>query len=183
MKIHDSSRSIFDGGIEEPSELSEAYSSPRPPTMPPRAVVPAEKKALLLTINEVVPQRQIEAKNAPLSSVQPIPDLTGATTLTTFQNNAGLLTRALNWVRTRQLGRSNTRRLQVAATVSLGEKRFAAVIQIDGLQFLVGGGATNVALLAQLDGKGSFGHLLKENMVTSQERIVAPTAEQLREQA
>ena len=39
----------------------------------------------------------------------------------------------------------------MAATVSLGEKRFVAVIQIDGLQFLIGGGASNVALLAQLE--------------------------------
>lgn len=66
----------------------------------------------------------------------------------------------------------------MAATVSLGEKRFVAVIQIDGLQFLIGGGASNVALLAQLDGKGAFGHLLKESMAVPQLEIAELAAEQ-----
>jgi flagellar biogenesis protein FliO len=52
----------------------------------------------------------------------------------------------------------------VAASVSLGDKRFIAVVQVDGLQFLIGGGATNVALLAQLKGKESFEDLLKETL-------------------
>ena len=99
------------------------------------------------------------------------------------RNESGLLTRALNWIRTRQLGKSNSRRLQVAATVSLGEKRFVAVIQIDGLQFLVGGGATNVALLAELGGKKSFGNMLSESLAFPQERIVDLSVEQMGEQA
>jgi flagellar biogenesis protein FliO len=64
--------------------------------------------------------------------------------------------------------------------VSLGEKRFVAVIQIDGLEFLVGGGATNVALLAQLDGKGSFGQMLNQSMALPQEGIAEPAGEQTR---
>jgi flagellar biogenesis protein FliO len=81
-----------------------------------------------------------------------------------LQNGSGLLSRALNWIRTRQSGRSRGKRLHVGATVSLGEKRFVAVIQVDGQQFLVGGGATNVTLLAQLNGKETFGELLSESM-------------------
>lgn len=71
----------------------------------------------------------------------------------------------------------------MAATVSLGDKRFVAVIQVDGLQFLVGGGATNVALLAQLNGKESFGDLLKESMTVNRKQIGDPKAKQAREQA
>ena len=70
----------------------------------------------------------------------------------------------------------------MAATVSLGDKRFVALIQIDGLQFLVGGGATNVALLAQLNGKESFGDLLQETMTVQKKLIDDPTASQAKEQ-
>jgi flagellar biogenesis protein FliO len=43
-----------------------------------------------------------------------------------------------------------TRRLRVAETISLGEKRFVALICVEGREFLVGGGASGVSLLAQL---------------------------------
>lgn len=56
-------------------------------------------------------------------------------------------------IREQQIARYKHKRLQVAETVSLGEKRFVAVIKVDGREFLIGGGATNVALLAQLDVK------------------------------
>jgi flagellar biogenesis protein FliO len=51
--------------------------------------------------------------------------------------------------RTQQLA---TRRLRVAETVSLGEKRFVSIVQVDGTQFLVGGAAGSVSLLAVLEG-------------------------------
>jgi flagellar biogenesis protein FliO len=81
-----------------------------------------------------------------------------------IQNAIGLLSRAWRWIRARRISRSSSRRLQVDASVSLGEKRFVAVIQVDGLQFLIGGGATNVALLAELGRKESFGEVLNETM-------------------
>jgi flagellar biogenesis protein FliO len=70
----------------------------------------------------------------------------------------------------------------VTDTVSLGEKRFVAVIQIDGLQYLIGGGATNVAMLAQLSAKGTFGDLLTATMSIPKMQIADPTAGQTREQ-
>jgi hypothetical protein len=82
----------------------------------------------------------------------------------TVTNATGLLSSAWQWIQAHQANRSNTKRLQVATTVSLGEKRFVAVIEIDGQQFLVGGGATNVALLAQLDSGGSFSTLLRDSL-------------------
>ena len=44
------------------------------------------------------------------------------------------------------------RRLQIAETVQLGEKRFVAILRVDGEQFLIGGSATGVSLLASLPG-------------------------------
>lgn len=72
-------------------------------------------------------------------------------------------------LRAQQIARTSSKRLQVAATVSLGEKRFVAVIQVDGREFLVGGGATNVALLAQLGAKKSFNGVLTKTMNASEE--------------
>jgi flagellar biogenesis protein FliO len=73
-------------------------------------------------------------------------------------------------IRAQQIARSKSKRLQVAETVSLGEKRLVAVIKVDGREFLIGGGATNVALLAQLgvkkqlNAKASFDEILTEKM-------------------
>lgn len=49
------------------------------------------------------------------------------------------------------LARGASRRLKVAETVSLGEKRFVSILQVDGEQFLVGGSSSNVVLLAKLE--------------------------------
>ena len=64
------------------------------------------------------------------------------------------------WILSRQLMGRNARRLQVTETVSLGDKRFVAVIQVDGHQYLVGGGATNISLLAQLNSGEAFRSVL-----------------------
>ena len=61
-----------------------------------------------------------------------------------------------NWL-TRQsrgvLARGISRRLKVAETVSLGEKRFVSILQVDGEQFLVGGSPSSIVLLAKLETK------------------------------
>lgn len=59
-----------------------------------------------------------------------------------------LLTRALGWIRGEP---ATPKRLRLAETVSLGEKRFVAIIHAEGHKFLVGGGASNVVLLTDLD--------------------------------
>lgn len=51
------------------------------------------------------------------------------------------------------LARGVPRRLKVAETVSLGEKRFVSILQVDGEQFLVGGSPSSIVLLAKLDSK------------------------------
>lgn len=70
------------------------------------------------------------------------------------------LTGAWKWAQ--RLGSRHPRkRLRVCETVALGEKRFVAVIEVDGEQFLVGGGSTSVATLARLESTQQFSEVLK----------------------
>ncbi len=94
----------------------------------------------------------------------PFPVFPGGASLKPLQNSNGLLSRIWGWFKARQLAHSSDRRLRVAASASLGEKRFVALIQIDDQQFLVGGGSTNVVLLAQVNAKEQFGVMVKEHM-------------------
>jgi flagellar biogenesis protein FliO len=62
----------------------------------------------------------------------------------------------LRWLTQHSRGvlvRGVPRRLRVAETVSLGDKRFVSILQVDGEQFLVGGSQSNIVLLAQLETK------------------------------
>ena len=43
-----------------------------------------------------------------------------------------------------------SKQLHVTETVSLGEKRFVAILHAEGHKFLIGGGASGVSLLTQL---------------------------------
>jgi flagellar biogenesis protein FliO len=54
------------------------------------------------------------------------------------------------------------RRLRLCESLSLGEKRVVAVIQFEGQQFLVGGSAHSVNLLARLGESPDFSELLAE---------------------
>jgi flagellar biogenesis protein FliO len=53
--------------------------------------------------------------------------------------------------------------LKVCENVSLGEKRFVAVIQIDDERFLIGGSSSSVSLLTRLqEGKSFAANLERE---------------------
>ena len=58
--------------------------------------------------------------------------------------------RGLSGSRGLRLLQTRSRRLQVQETVQLGEKRFVAILRVDGEQFLIGGSAATVSLLASL---------------------------------
>jgi hypothetical protein len=60
----------------------------------------------------------------------------------------GLLGNLFTWLRGRAPAR---RQLRLVETVPLGEKRFVAIIHAEGRKYLVGGGASGVALLTSLD--------------------------------
>jgi hypothetical protein len=59
------------------------------------------------------------------------------------------LARALCWLQ-RNYRLSTPKRLQLIETVSLGEKRFVALVKVEECEFLVGGGVSGISLLAQL---------------------------------
>jgi flagellar biogenesis protein FliO len=98
------------------------------------------------------------------------PELEDKVSLSTLRTHTGLLSRVWGWIQARQTARSSTKRLRVAETVSLGEKRFVAVVHVDGRHFLLAGGPTNIALLAQLDAKEDFEDVLKKTMTVAGKR-------------
>jgi flagellar biogenesis protein FliO len=75
--------------------------------------------------------------------------------------------RVWRWIKEQQTTANGTKRLRVSETVSLGEKRFVAVVEVDGHQFLVGGGPSSVSMLAQLGPFDKFGAVLTETMNTA----------------
>jgi flagellar biogenesis protein FliO len=97
----------------------------------------------------------------------PFPVLADEASLNTLRTSTGLLSRAWEWIQARQAARSSARRLRVAETVSLGEKRFVAVVQVDGRHFLLAGGPSNIALLAQLNETEPFEDVLKKTMTVA----------------
>ena len=72
-----------------------------------------------------------------------------------------LARRAWQWLQQRQW-QSQSRRLCLCETVSLGDKRFLAIVKVDGEQFLVGGAAGSVALLTRLAGTDNFSKVLQK---------------------
>jgi hypothetical protein len=62
----------------------------------------------------------------------------------------GPVVRAWSWLQ-HKYKISATKRLRVAETVSLGEKRFVSIVSVEGREYLIGGGSTGVSLLAQLN--------------------------------
>ncbi len=67
---------------------------------------------------------------------------------------AGLLVRTWSWLQKNNKFAA-AKQLRVSETVSLGEKRFVALVDIDGQKFLIGGGASGVSLLTSLSGNDS----------------------------
>ena len=53
-----------------------------------------------------------------------------------------------------------TKAMRLCETISLGEKRFLAIVQVDEERILIGGSASTVALLTRLPEKEQFSTLL-----------------------
>lgn len=85
----------------------------------------------------------------------------------------GLISQAWKWFKQQQVSRSNVHRLKLENSISLGQKRFAAVIEVQGMRFLVGGGASNVELLARLDNDAFFANVLDRTKAKSRSRGAA----------
>lgn len=90
--------------------------------------------------------RQLEAARAvSLVKESPIREKT----IQPQRHTKGVLTRIWSWVQSRYT-LSGTKRLRVAEVASLGEKRFVALVTVEGREFLIGGGAAGVSLLTPL---------------------------------
>jgi flagellar biogenesis protein FliO len=72
-----------------------------------------------------------------------------------------ILTRGWNWAQNKLKSHQVRKRLRVCESVSLGDKRFIAVIQVDGEQFLVGGSSSSVCTLAHLERRREFSEVFK----------------------
>jgi hypothetical protein len=66
-----------------------------------------------------------------------------------FQTVKKALTQAWLWMHAKY-AQTATKRLRLAETLQLGEKRFVALVSVEGREFLIGGGTSGVSLLAQL---------------------------------
>jgi hypothetical protein len=64
--------------------------------------------------------------------------------------SSSLLVRGWSWLQEKS-GASPTKRLRVADFTALGEKRFVALVKVEGREFLIGGGASGVSLLTKLE--------------------------------
>jgi hypothetical protein len=56
----------------------------------------------------------------------------------------------------------NAKTMRLCETVSLGEKRFLAIVQVDEERILIGGSASSVALLTRLPEKAEFSTVLMQ---------------------
>jgi Flagellar biosynthesis protein, FliO len=70
----------------------------------------------------------------------------------------GSLARTWSWLQSKS-AYSSTKRLRLAETVSLGEKRFVAIVSVENREYLIGGAPSGVSLLAQWGKNGEAADL------------------------
>ncbi len=66
------------------------------------------------------------------------------------QTLPGRIWSALQWIMQHARAQHARKNLRVCENVSLGDKRFIAVVQVDEERFLIGGSSSAVSLLARL---------------------------------
>jgi hypothetical protein len=75
----------------------------------------------------------------------------------------GAITRAWSWLQTK-CAQTTTKRLRVSETVSLGEKRFVALVNVEGREFLIGGGSAGVSMLTALETSRAAGDAMRDDL-------------------
>lgn len=125
----------------------------------------SEMKADVVVPNEApeAAENEVIAKNEIIpESVQDTPSRTFLQALAVqWTGLLRILIQAWNWSRQKLKSHQVRKRLRVCETISLGEKRFVAVIQVDGEQFLVGGSSSSVSTLAHLERRQEFSDVFK----------------------
>ena len=77
----------------------------------------------------------------------------GATCEIVSRQIARSLIAGWKWLENKRTQQLASRRLRLAETISLGEKRSVSIVQVDGLQYLIGCSSGSVQLLAVLNGQ------------------------------
>ncbi len=83
-------------------------------------------------------------------SQKTLPDLSTAEMDSIPRQLKNLAASAWQWLVAKRRLHFGAKRLRISETVSLGEKRFVAILELDGQQFLVGGAPGSIAIMAQL---------------------------------
>lgn len=156
----------FEDQIESPSDDMESIAAGEliePDATPDSAPPPA-----CIAVNEPAAPAELTALcegDAALSE-GPIPQVAqeSAPPLINFcKAMRSQLTQVWNWVLEKFKSHQVRKRLRVCETVSLGEKRFLAVVQVDGEQFLVGGSSSSVSTLAHLERSRDFSDVFQRH--------------------
>ena len=93
----------------------------------------------------------LDAPSSPAAEVVPFPGKRSLVIRGIWQRLASLLSR-----------HSLQKRMRVCESVSLGEKRFLAIVRVDSESLLLGGAPGNVSLLARLSEPQAFSSVLKQ---------------------
>lgn len=125
-------------------------SETRPTRKPRRKQVKEVKPApvetsFLASLASYGSRQKLVQVNRPKNRKVPAPKTASAVLA---QLQASVFGRIFSFLRARAVA---PKQLRVAETVSLGEKRFVAIVQVEGQRFLIGGGASGVSLLTELD--------------------------------
>ncbi len=136
--------------------------TPTPALTPTRALAPTP--ACPIIANEEVPAEET------VVNLIPAEDVVAQTRVIPPppRKQTNLLFRAWSWLN-RNCSISSNKQLRVAETISLGDKRFVAVVQVEGRKFLIGGGSAGVSLLTQLgtanDTQAAFGAAMASGVI------------------
>lgn len=76
------------------------------------------------------------------------------------RRSSSLVRRAFSWLKSNRAFGAE-KQMRVSETLALGEKRFVAVLLVDGRKFLIGGGASGVSLLTSLENSQGFAEALQ----------------------
>ena len=123
-----------------------ASTTPKPPAVHETAIVKA------------TPVKAAPDKAAAIPATvanQPITDLVAG------------VTRLWDWLQSKRQSQLSAKRLRVRETVSLGDKRFVALIEADGRHFLIGGASNQVSMLANLNDEQGFSEVLHRELCTN----------------
>lgn len=129
---------------QNPTSAGKPARKPRRKQVKGAEPAPGET-SFLATLASYGSRHKLAQVNRPKSPKAPA---INASSAALAQLQASVFGRIFSFLRARAAA---PKQLRVAETVSLGEKRFVAIVQVEGQRFLIGGGTAGVSLLTELD--------------------------------